>query len=227
MHTHDIHTDSDPDITLDNTRHSIMVGDKPVASVVTHKTVRNPDDNVMIARLFVEPEHRGKGLAKRLLNVVSDASIGKRVYTRAHAYGDKPKSDEELNKMYEHLGFAPAVGGKKGLLELKKEARRGMGSMSIMERLVKAALELQVDPPRLHGDASKKGVKFSDVDKDQLAKGIKVEYEHSDDVNTAATIALDHLSGSEPNHKKYYDNPLFKKDLEKKAMLNLVRLICA
>jgi hypothetical protein len=48
--------------------------------------------------------------------------------------------------------------------------------------------------PPLNGYARKKGIDFKDVSKTQLRKGIKVELEHTDDVLTAATIALDHLA---------------------------------
>lgn len=46
----------------------------------------------------------------------------------------------------------------------------------------------------LHGLARKKGISFSDVNRQQLIQGIHVELEHTDDVLTAATIALDHLA---------------------------------
>ena len=56
--------------------------------------------------------------------------------------------------------------------------------------------------------------------KDQLKKGIKVEMEHTNSRAVAKEIAKDHLEEHKddpPENKKYYDKPLFKKDLEKKA----------
>lgn len=46
----------------------------------------------------------------------------------------------------------------------------------------------------MHGYASRKGIEFADVNRAQLIRGIKVEMEHTDDLLTAATIALDHLA---------------------------------
>lgn len=48
-----------------------------------------------------------------------------------------------------------------------------------------------------------KGDKLSPnmVDKEQLAKGIKIEMEHTNDIDLATEIALDHLA-EDPN---YYD----------------------
>ena len=52
----------------------------------------------------------------------------------------------------------------------------------------------------LHGRASKKGVTEADVDPKELADGIKVEAEHTDDPAVAKLIALDHLA----EYKHYY-----------------------
>jgi len=52
-------------------------------------------------------------------------------------------------------------------------------------------------------------VSVEDVDKEELKKGIKVEKEHTDDIETATRIALNHLS----EDPKYYSK-LAKADLE-------------
>jgi hypothetical protein len=44
------------------------------------------------------------------------------------------------------------------------------------------------------GKANEKGLKESDVDQKELAKGIEVEYEHTTDKDIAKRIALDHLA---------------------------------
>jgi len=44
------------------------------------------------------------------------------------------------------------------------------------------------------GRASAVGIDVGDVDKDELAMGIEVEYEHTPDKNIAERIALDHLA---------------------------------
>ena len=45
-----------------------------------------------------------------------------------------------------------------------------------------------------HGYAAKNNIEFANVNRSQLIRGIKVEMEHTDDLLTAATIALDHLA---------------------------------
>lgn len=46
----------------------------------------------------------------------------------------------------------------------------------------------------LNGLADKKGITEDDVDPTQLAMGIKVEMEHTDDPEISKQIALDHLA---------------------------------
>jgi hypothetical protein len=46
----------------------------------------------------------------------------------------------------------------------------------------------------LNGLAKKTGFQLKDADPDQLAIGIKVEMEHTDDPQIATIIALDHLA---------------------------------
>jgi len=50
---------------------------------------------------------------------------------------------------------------------------------------------------------------FRDVDQNQLALGVNVEMEHTDDPNVAAIIAVDHLSEI-PN---YYTRLLIMEDI--------------
>lgn len=56
--------------------------------------------------------------------------------------------------------------------------------------------------------------KASDFDREQVAKGIRVEMEHTSDPRTALEIALDHLS----------ENPRYYDELSK---LNLSRMLSA
>lgn len=44
------------------------------------------------------------------------------------------------------------------------------------------------------GKANEKGFTEKDADKDELSMGVKVEMEHTSDVNIAKRIALDHLA---------------------------------
>lgn len=54
------------------------------------------------------------------------------------------------------------------------------------------------------GYADKAGKKVSDVDQEQLRKGVKVEMEHTTDPKIAREIAMDHLT----EHPRYYDKLL-------------------
>ena len=51
------------------------------------------------------------------------------------------------------------------------------------------------------GMASDKGITVDDVDPEELARGIAVEMEHTDDPVIARKIALDHLA----EHPAYYE----------------------
>lgn len=54
------------------------------------------------------------------------------------------------------------------------------------------------------GLSDKKGIAEKDVDQEQLRMGIEVEKEHTNDIEIAKKIALDHLS--EEGMEKYYTN---------------------
>ena len=62
------------------------------------------------------------------------------------------------------------------------------------------------------GLAQKKGITEKDVDPKELAMGIKIEMEHTDNKQLAKHIALDHLA--EKGGEKYYTR---LKDMEKNA----------
>ena len=55
---------------------------------------------------------------------------------------------------------------------------------------------------KLHGIAAKENLKSSDVDQAELARGIKVEKEHTNDHATAKKIAMDHLAEDPHYYKK-------------------------
>jgi|AntDeeMinimDraft_6_1070357.scaffolds.fasta_scaffold01303_6 ribosomal protein S18 acetylase RimI-like enzyme len=55
--------------------------------------------------LHVEPEHRQKGMAKALLRSIEEDFETCTIFLQAHPYSDCPFSEEELQQMYERLGF--------------------------------------------------------------------------------------------------------------------------
>ena len=76
-----------------------------------------------------------------------------------------------MKKLYEALGYGRVVKGGDTLLEFLQE-----------------------------GKAADMGVKYGDVDPEQLWMGTEIEMEHTKDKNIARKIALDHLS----EFPKYY-----------------------
>ena len=62
--------------------------------------------------------------------------------------------------------------------------------------------------------------KPSEVPQDQLAAGIMVEMEHTDDPGVARQVAIDHLAEPGEKHKRYYDilsKSGLAEELERKA----------
>jgi GNAT superfamily N-acetyltransferase len=62
---------------------------------------------IWLRHLFVEPEFRGKGYVKTLLNEVDKIAIEKQlpIYLRVWSSDLKVKSDEDLINMYKRFGF--------------------------------------------------------------------------------------------------------------------------
>jgi len=76
------------------------------------------------------------------------------------------------------------------LAELQ-EANRLAGSRAFDQDML--GFELK-QAQLLHGRAEKEGVTEKDVDPEQLAMGVKVEMEHTDDPAVARRVACDHLA---------------------------------
>lgn len=56
------------------------------------------------------------------------------------------------------------------------------------------------------GDSARQGTRLKGIEPEQLKMGMEVELEHTDDVGTAAKIALDHLTKKKKSDQanKYY-----------------------
>ena len=63
------------------------------------------EDGVRIEKLWVDPEHRGKGDARRLLRKIKKDFADKKLWMRPRGFGDIPMGVEELKKFYESEGF--------------------------------------------------------------------------------------------------------------------------
>ena len=61
-----------------------------------------------ITDMWVDPEHRQKGLATRLMREALDAHAGEAIYLTVHGYTNQPLSDEQLAAWYTRFGFQDA-----------------------------------------------------------------------------------------------------------------------
>jgi hypothetical protein len=67
------------------------------------------------------------------------------------------------------------------------------------------------------GRANREGLKKSDVDPEELARGVEVEREHSDDIPTRERISLDHIAEVPKNSPlTYYEGLSMIEDFIKK-----------
>lgn len=67
--------------------------------------VKQKEFGLTVLSLKVSREHRGKGLAKLLLQTVCEYFNNNDLYIRANPFGDAPISREKLYVLYEKYGF--------------------------------------------------------------------------------------------------------------------------
>jgi GNAT superfamily N-acetyltransferase len=68
--------------------------------------VKYKERELTLLNLNIEPEHRGKGLAKALLQIVIDKHGSKEeLYIKPNPYKDQPVSRDKLEKFYQSFGF--------------------------------------------------------------------------------------------------------------------------
>lgn len=78
--------------------------DETIAHVKTYRR-----HNVRwLTDVWVDPEHRRKGLASRLLREALAAHASEAVYLTVHGYTNQPLSDEQLTAWYARFGFQSA-----------------------------------------------------------------------------------------------------------------------
>jgi GNAT superfamily N-acetyltransferase len=71
--------------------------------------------------VWVDPEHRQKGLATRLIREALAAHAGEAIYLTVHGYTNQPLSDEQLACWYGSFGFVQA--GAPGVMVRYPEAQ--------------------------------------------------------------------------------------------------------
>ncbi len=97
--------DEDPK-SYDAIRYDVHLNGKNVA-YASLKPKSGEGDGPWISGLFVSADHRGKGLARKLLAAIEEDYVGQTLRLRAKPYKDKAKSKEALIRLYTSLGFAP------------------------------------------------------------------------------------------------------------------------
>lgn len=73
--------------------------------VTYHPDSEDPEGGTWVQGLYVRPEDRGKGLARRLMQAVEKKNKGKRMGLRARPFKDESVSAEDLVKIYQKLGY--------------------------------------------------------------------------------------------------------------------------
>lgn len=72
--------------------------------------------------VWVDPEHRKKGLATRLVLRAIDAHPGEDIFLSVYGYTNQPLSDAELAKWYARFGFEPD--GSPGVMRRRAKTTR-------------------------------------------------------------------------------------------------------
>ena len=138
-----------------------------------------------------------KGVAREALNQLARALDSARIAEGA--------SGGHLDRLPKHGGFEKAHDLMHAFRReiARASALRSYGSRAAFGSLeeVRERLGAERDVARLHGLARRRGLRLSQVDRRQLAKGTHVEKEHTRSRRVARRIALDHLA----EHPRYYD----------------------
>ena len=85
-------------------RYDVHLDDKNVAYLV-YRPESFEKDGPFLSGLYVSPEHRRQGLAKKLVTMLEREHKGETIRLLASPYKDKNMTTQELVAMYKHLGF--------------------------------------------------------------------------------------------------------------------------
>ena len=72
---------------------------------LSYRPVSTEGDGPWISGLYVSPEHRGKGLAARLMRQMERRNPGATIRLRARPYKDQAVSSSDLMKIYSAMGY--------------------------------------------------------------------------------------------------------------------------
>ena len=110
--------DKDPDLNMAHRRFNVVEDGKPVGRVIASKKVRGPAEHTEVTGLYVDPDRRGTGIARKLIDRVQTEHPGSTLSLKPRPFADKLLDDEELVKVYERLGFTRSGKGR----EMTREA---------------------------------------------------------------------------------------------------------
>jgi ribosomal protein S18 acetylase RimI-like enzyme len=89
-------------------RHEFYIVDEKNESIAT-ATVFFRHRVYWITNIWTNPTYRKRGLASRIIRAVIDRYGNHTIYLNVDAYGDRPRSNEELISYYQRFGFIPSL----------------------------------------------------------------------------------------------------------------------
>jgi ribosomal protein S18 acetylase RimI-like enzyme len=98
------------EIEIDSTKNAVgginekFVIKKDGKEIAHVKTSIQQDGSAWISAVYVDPEHRNQGLAKKLIQSVIN-KYKRPINIRVSAYKDEPLKDDQLIEFYRKLGF--------------------------------------------------------------------------------------------------------------------------
>lgn len=109
------------------TRYSIDYNGKSVGSSFA---TPGADGKILVHNVNVSKDHRGRGLAKRMLSLITGDHKGKILKLEVDAYNDKPLNNDQLKNLYTSCGFKPTGKGSEMEKAASQAILRGMEGLS-------------------------------------------------------------------------------------------------
>jgi 8-oxo-dGTP pyrophosphatase MutT (NUDIX family)/GNAT superfamily N-acetyltransferase len=81
-----------------------IIDGKNVGYITSHPETDDPEA-VWIKGMFVDPDHRGQGIARKLIQMKMEEAPGKKLRLRPKPFKDAPMDEDQLKSFYGSLGF--------------------------------------------------------------------------------------------------------------------------